>query len=335
MCQLYCIWQRLISETGNAITGIQREVPFMEAKLAVVAGNTSKSEIRLQLPTTIGRGTGSGLCIAHPMISRRHCELSEQDGLLMLRDLDSLNGTFLGQQRISEAALRPGDRFTVGPITFRAEYEYDGDLSAIPPPKLASPAVQGKAGAQAGSLIEKAGSVSATSAGTPVRASVEEVADDDLVSFPLEEEVPKAPPAAARKADAPKAAAKKPADDEDDLIFQVLNDEPEEKPKKAAQPAPAAKKKPDALAARKQPVGAGNDKHAAAVGPAKKPGAGAQTVAHKPPAAKPGPQKATPKPGQKQPARAPAKPAAPQIDDEDSSEEPIDQAFEDFLKGVE
>jgi hypothetical protein len=311
----------------------------MEAKLTVVAGNTSKREIRLQLPTTIGRGTGSGLCIAHPMISRQHCELSDQDGLLMLRDLDSLNGTFLGQQRISEAALRPGDRFTVGPITFRAEYEYDGDLNAIPPPKLASPAVHGKEGAQPGALIDKAGSVSTTSAGMPASAPGEEMADD-LVSFPLEEDVPEARPAAARKAEAPKVAAKKPAahavDDEDDLIFQVLNDEPDEKPKKVSQPAAAAKKKPDALPARKQPVVAANGKQAATVAPAKKPaGAGAQTVATKPTAAKPGPQKTTPKAGQVQPARKPAKPAAPQIDDEDSSDEPIDQAFEDFLKGVE
>ncbi len=94
----------------------------MEAKLIVVGGKASKAKIALKLPTVIGRSREAGLTIAHPMISRRHCEVFEADGLLMVRDLGSLNGTVVGGQRVKESPLPPDAEFTVGPLTFRAEY---------------------------------------------------------------------------------------------------------------------------------------------------------------------------------------------------------------------
>ena len=104
--------------------------------MIVVGGKATKGKIDLKLPTLIGRSREAQLTVAHPMISRRHCEIYEVDGLLMIRDLGSLNGTVVGGQRISESPLCPDNEFTVGPLTFRAEYEYDGDLSAVPAPKV-------------------------------------------------------------------------------------------------------------------------------------------------------------------------------------------------------
>ena len=109
----------------------------MEAKLTVVGGKASKAQIALKLPTIIGRSRGAGLTVAHPMISRQHCEVFEADGLLMVRDLDSLNGTSVGGQKVKESPLPPDAEFTVGPLTFRVEYEYEGDLSELPEPVLA------------------------------------------------------------------------------------------------------------------------------------------------------------------------------------------------------
>lgn len=111
----------------------------MDAKLIVVGGKTSKKSIALKLPAVIGRGREAGLTVSHPMISRRHCELFEADGLLMVRDLGSLNGTVIDGQRIKESPLPPEGEFTVGPLTFRAEYEYAGDLNALPDAVLADP----------------------------------------------------------------------------------------------------------------------------------------------------------------------------------------------------
>jgi len=129
----------------------------MEAKLIVVSGKANKGEVALNLPTVIGRSRDVKLTVAHPMISRQHCEVYEVDGLLMIRDLGSLNGTVVKGQRISEAPLCPGDELTVGPLTFRAEYEYEGDLDSVPPAKLAeetTPLVPGAAEVPDFSFVE-------------------------------------------------------------------------------------------------------------------------------------------------------------------------------------
>lgn len=44
----------------------------------------------------------------------------------MLTDLGSLNGTFCRNRRIQHAPLLPDDQFSIGPLTFKIEYEYGG-----------------------------------------------------------------------------------------------------------------------------------------------------------------------------------------------------------------
>lgn len=99
--------------------------PFatMEAKLIVVGGRASKAVVKLKLPTVVGRGRDADLTVAHPTVSRHHCLIFEQDGVLVVRDNGSLNGTIIEGHRIQEAVLKPGDRLVIGPLTFRAEYE--------------------------------------------------------------------------------------------------------------------------------------------------------------------------------------------------------------------
>ena len=117
----------------------QANMGGMNAKLMVVGGKASRRSVALKLPTVIGRGREVGLTVAHPMISRRHCELFEADGLLMVRDLGSLNGTVIDGRRIKESPLPPEGEFAIGPLTFRAQYEYEGDLNALPDVVLADP----------------------------------------------------------------------------------------------------------------------------------------------------------------------------------------------------
>jgi len=103
----------------------------LSAKLVVVGGEVKSAEIKLRLPSTIGRGRGATIMLPHPLVSRQHCELFETNGRLMVRDLGSLNGTFVNNERISEAPLPPGELLTVGAVTFRAVY--DVQESSAPP----------------------------------------------------------------------------------------------------------------------------------------------------------------------------------------------------------
>src|SRR5262245_54934060 len=95
----------------------------LNAKLVVVGGDVKTTEIKLKLPSTIGRGRGTSIVLPHPLVSRQHCELYEVDGQLMVRDLGSLNGTFVNNQKITESPLAPGELLTVGTVTFRAVYD--------------------------------------------------------------------------------------------------------------------------------------------------------------------------------------------------------------------
>ena len=96
---------------------------MLNVKLKVIGGDFGSDEIDLALPATLGRGRDVCVNLSHPLVSRRHCELVESDGRVLVRDLDSLNGTFVGSEQVREAALNPGDLLTVGTVTFRAVYE--------------------------------------------------------------------------------------------------------------------------------------------------------------------------------------------------------------------
>lgn len=96
---------------------------MLSAKLTVVGGDAKAAEISLKLPTTIGRGRDVTLTLPHPLVSRKHCEIFEREGALYVRDLKSLNGTYVDSQRIEGTSeLLPDQLLTIGTVTFRAQY---------------------------------------------------------------------------------------------------------------------------------------------------------------------------------------------------------------------
>lgn len=96
----------------------------MKAKLVVVGGDVKAKEVNLSLPTVIGRGRNVTLTLPHALVSRRHCEIYEKSGRLRVRDLGSLNGTFVNNEQITtDHALEPGQLLTIGAVTFRAVYQ--------------------------------------------------------------------------------------------------------------------------------------------------------------------------------------------------------------------
>lgn len=65
-----------------------------------------------------GRSRACHLIVPHPSVSALHLELTVRGGRVELRDLESTNGTWLGDRRIFHVELRPGDRFAAGEVTF-------------------------------------------------------------------------------------------------------------------------------------------------------------------------------------------------------------------------
>jgi adenylate cyclase len=70
-------------------------------------------------PVTIGRTEESTICVLHKSLSRRHARLEQDGNRVFLVDLDSKNGTFVNEVRISRCELREGETFRCGEVRFR------------------------------------------------------------------------------------------------------------------------------------------------------------------------------------------------------------------------
>lgn len=64
--------------------------------------------------TNIGRHADSDIALDDITVSRRHCEISIDAGRFVVRDVGSLNGTYVNQKRVDEAELTQGDELQIG-----------------------------------------------------------------------------------------------------------------------------------------------------------------------------------------------------------------------------
>src|SRR3569833_1097906 len=84
------------------------------AKLIVISGE-ERQEVELAAFNTIGRQPENTIQILDRIISKEHAQMQRAaDGRFLLRDLRSLNGTFLRGERVSDHILTDGDEFTMG-----------------------------------------------------------------------------------------------------------------------------------------------------------------------------------------------------------------------------
>jgi CheY-like chemotaxis protein len=71
---------------------------------------------------TIGRADGNAFQIVEASVSGRHCEVRLHGQELVVRDLNSTNGTFVAGKKISEATLKPDAVLRVGHVELRFEF---------------------------------------------------------------------------------------------------------------------------------------------------------------------------------------------------------------------
>lgn len=94
------------------------------AKLILKYEAAVLKEIPLQKGTlTIGRTPGNDVVIDNLAVSGQHARLILEQDHFLIEDMNSLNGTFLNNQRIRKSALKDGDEILIGKHTliFRGE----------------------------------------------------------------------------------------------------------------------------------------------------------------------------------------------------------------------
>ncbi|MEJ2579992.1 MAG: FHA domain-containing protein [Kineosporiaceae bacterium] len=64
--------------------------------------------------TTAGRRQDSDIFLDDVTVSRRHAEFIRRESRFLVRDVGSLNGTYVQRDRIDEVELRPGDEVQIG-----------------------------------------------------------------------------------------------------------------------------------------------------------------------------------------------------------------------------
>jgi pSer/pThr/pTyr-binding forkhead associated (FHA) protein len=69
----------------------------------------------------IGRHPACDVVVADPSVSRRHAQLTFRDGVWVLQDLASTNGTAVNGERVGRAALHSGDLVELGAQPFQIE----------------------------------------------------------------------------------------------------------------------------------------------------------------------------------------------------------------------
>ncbi|MHC4911888.1 MAG: FHA domain-containing protein [Planctomycetota bacterium] len=106
----------------------------MEVNLVLFKKNGSQKAFPLPSSVTvIGRRHNCDLCIPLMSVSKKHCQLNHDEGILKIRDLGSRNGTILNGKPIDEAVVKAGDSIGIGPLAF--VFQIDGKPETITRPQ--------------------------------------------------------------------------------------------------------------------------------------------------------------------------------------------------------
>jgi adenylate cyclase len=88
----------------------------------ILATAEGQQAIELRPINSLGRHPNNSIQLLDKIVSKEHCILEQREGQFILRDLGSLNGTYINGERVrGEQLLRHGDEITLG--STRARYD--------------------------------------------------------------------------------------------------------------------------------------------------------------------------------------------------------------------
>ncbi len=103
------------AESGDSEPHAFEALPPGSALLVVKRGPNAGSRFLLDADvTTAGRHPESDIFLDDVTVSRRHAEFVREGAGFLVRDVGSLNGTYLNRERIDAAGLAGGDEVQIG-----------------------------------------------------------------------------------------------------------------------------------------------------------------------------------------------------------------------------
>lgn len=93
------------------------------AKLVVLSEGMAGQSYELKVDrTTVGRVEDNTFPIAQPSVSSHHCEIYLRGNDVVVKDLNSTNGTFINNNQVTtEAVLKPGQILRLGQVELRLD----------------------------------------------------------------------------------------------------------------------------------------------------------------------------------------------------------------------
>jgi adenylate cyclase len=115
----------------------------MVGRITVISPEGQKEWV-LQAHNSIGRHPNNTVQVLDRIVSKEHCHIDLVSSRYVLRDLGSLNGTYVNGERVHERPLFTGDEITMGSTRILVAVDYTRDDAAAdgtPPRGVAAPAL--------------------------------------------------------------------------------------------------------------------------------------------------------------------------------------------------
>ena len=103
----------------------------------MIIGPEGRAEADLQPHNTLGRHPNNTVQVLDRIVSKEHAHIDLVEGRWVLRDLGSLNGTYVNGERVSERVLNPGDELTMG--STKIFFDPDGAARQAPGASVPTP----------------------------------------------------------------------------------------------------------------------------------------------------------------------------------------------------
>ncbi len=113
----------------------------MVGRITVISPEGQKEWV-LQPHNSVGRHPNNTVQVLDRIVSKEHCHIDLVEGQYVLRDLGSLNGTYVNGERVHERPLYSGDEITMGSTRILVTVDYPRIDAPAPRPAATIPSPQ-------------------------------------------------------------------------------------------------------------------------------------------------------------------------------------------------